>query len=89
LATELPEGHSADDMEQCIDLLVHLFGPDRLIWGSDWPVATTAIEYSDWLQRCREQVATHFSSYADAIFSGNAKRIYRLTRGEAFHTSGG
>jgi len=32
-----------------MDLLLDEFGPDRLIWGSDWPVLTTVAPYSDWM----------------------------------------
>jgi L-fuconolactonase len=82
LFTELPKGAAADGVARCVDLLLDLFGPDRLLWGSDWPVATTAIEYSDWLDRCRNCIAARVPAHHDAIFGGNARRIYRLTRGQ-------
>jgi L-fuconolactonase len=78
LITELG-GVSADDaLDPCIDTLVDLFGPHRLLWGSDWPVSTTAIEYSDWLRRCRNRVEARMSDHHAAIFGGNARRLYRL-----------
>ena len=81
LVTELPDGTAIDSVGWCIDVLIDLFGPDRLLWGSDWPVATTAIDYAGWLDRCRERVAAQLPGQHDAIFGGNARRIYRLTRG--------
>jgi L-fuconolactonase len=89
LFTELPVGAAADAVNRCIDLLLDLFGMDRLLWGSDWPVATTAIAYSDWLYRCRDRVAARLPAQGDAIFGDNARRIYRLTRGQDFQSSEG
>ena len=80
LLTELPSCASLDNVDDCIDALADLFGPDRLLWGSDWPVATTATEYPDWLNRCRDRVMARISNHHEAIFGGNAHRIYRLTR---------
>lgn len=59
----------------CIEKLAELFGPDRLIWGSDWPVVTLAGSYGDWLSLCREAVP---SALHGQIFAGNAARIYGL-----------
>jgi L-fuconolactonase len=80
LITEL-HGVGGDEMvDPCIDRLIDLFGSDRLLWGSDWPVATTAIDYSDWLYRCRGNIETRLPSHHAAIFGGNARRVYRLAR---------
>jgi L-fucono-1,5-lactonase len=83
LLTEL-RGVSADHaVDPCIDTLIDLFGPDRLLWGSDWPVSTAAIEYSDWLLGCRSRVEARMPDQRAAIFGGNARRLYRLDRGPA------
>ena len=87
LATELPSGAAADGMDGCIDALMDLFGPDRLLWGSDWPVATAAVDYASWLGRCQVRVAARFPTHADAIFGGNARRIYGLNRSQTIHSS--
>jgi len=87
LCTELPDGADIDDVDRCIDTLVDLFGPDRLLWGSDWPVATTAIGYSDWIDRCRHRVMATLPAHHDAIFGGNARRIYGLTRDRDIQSS--
>lgn len=60
---------------RCIHRLVELFGPDRLIWGSDWPVVTLASRYGDWLNLCREAVPATLHAQ---IFADNAARIYGL-----------
>jgi L-fuconolactonase len=87
LITEL-DGIGGDEMvDPCIEMLIDLFGPDRLLWGSDWPVATIAVEYSDWLIRCRSRIERHLPSHHAAIFGGNARRLYRLARDETVRPS--
>jgi L-fuconolactonase len=57
------------------DWLFGAFGPDRLIWGSDWPVLETASNYGAWLALAKAAVpnAAH-----GAVFEGNARRVYGL-----------
>ena len=80
LITELDGLGGYEMVDPCIDMLIDLFGPDRLLWGSDWPVATTAIEYSDWFSGCRSRVASQLPGHHAAIFGENARRLYRLRR---------
>ena len=87
LLTELPSCTPHENVDPCIDALVDLFGPDRLLWGSDWPVATTVTEYPDWLNRCRNRVLARIPSHLQAVFGGNARRIYRLARGQNVESS--
>jgi L-fuconolactonase len=55
--------------------LLAAFGPDRLIWGSDWPVLEQAASYADWwtLAHATIPVARHAG-----VFGGAARRAYRL-----------
>jgi L-fuconolactonase len=78
LLTECPARGGRDAVDPCVGLLLDFFGPERLLWGSDWPVATTVVGYADWLSYCRSRVERHASTYAAAIFGGNARRIYKL-----------
>ncbi|MGI2034462.1 amidohydrolase family protein [Rhizobium panacihumi] len=58
-----------------IETILELFGPERVIWGSDWPVLLLAGCYGSWLTQCRDIVPT---ADHDAVFGGNARRLYRL-----------
>lgn len=57
------------------ETIFELFGPERVIWGSDWPVLDLAGDYEGWLAQARAMVpqAAH-----EAVFGGNARRFYRL-----------
>lgn len=78
LMTELAPDGSADDLPPYIADLLALFGPDRLAWGSDWPVLNLRGAYADWLASALAAVpvADH-----PAVFGGNARRFYGLDRG--------
>ena len=81
LCTEIPAGADPSLWHGCVDVLLDCFGWDRLLWGSDWPVATTAISYPGWFENCRSLVMARAPTRHDAIFEHNARRIYNLTRG--------
>jgi L-fuconolactonase len=55
------------------------FGPDRLMFGSDWPVSTMYIGYAGVCEAARALTADLSEADKSAIFSGTAQRIYGLT----------
>lgn len=58
-----------------VETLLELFGPRRLLWGSDWPVLLLAGEYGEWLAMCLDLVPE--GDHA-AVFGGNAAAFYGL-----------
>lgn len=58
--------------------LLNWFGPDRLIWGSDWPVLTLAGPHDFWMTVAQSLLSELTVTEAEAIFGGNAKRFYGL-----------
>lgn len=66
------------DLQPYVDSLVELFGPVRLMWGSDWPVCTLAATYAEVLSAARTCLAGLTADESDALFSGTAARVYRL-----------
>jgi L-fuconolactonase len=54
------------------------FGPARLLFGGDWPVAKLAGSYPRWLATARALVSSLSPAEQDAIFRENARRVYRL-----------
>ncbi|ACR32177.1 amidohydrolase family protein [Burkholderia glumae] len=65
-----------------VQALAELFGPRRLMWGSDWPVLRLADGcngYADWLAACEEQGRRAFGpDAAGDLFGGNACRFYGI-----------
>jgi L-fuconolactonase len=55
------------------------FGPERLLWGSDWPVLElSGLGYADWWSATGQFLAGLTPAERAAIQGGNAARIYRL-----------
>ncbi len=79
LLTELPTDAPQGIVANCIDVLINLFADGRLLWGSDWPVATLVTEYRTWYDICRDRVSEHNAGLVPAIFRENACQFYRLT----------
>lgn len=58
--------------------VLKLFGPERVLWGSDWPVLELAAPYASWHQSCEDWVVRWPDEHRAALFGRNAQRIYRL-----------
>lgn len=78
LATEAGGDASSTRLQPYIDHLLECFGPQRLIWGSDWPVASSAIAYGEWLRICEQALASLNDDQRRAVFGRNAMDIYRV-----------
>jgi L-fuconolactonase len=65
-----------DGIERYIARLLELFGPGRLMFGSDWPVCTLAASYQEVLELARSGVGHLTEGERDAVFAGNAAAFY-------------
>jgi L-fuconolactonase len=59
--------------------ILRLFGPDRLMWGSDWPVCLLASSYGEVLRATLEAIGPIDEVEKEKIFCLNAKRFYDLS----------
>ncbi len=66
------------DLRPYADAVLAAFGPDRLMFGSDWPVCTLAASYERVLATTRQLTEDLSAAEQDAIFSGTATRVYGL-----------
>jgi L-fuconolactonase len=67
-----------EDLRPYFDVVLDVFGPRRLIAGSDWPVCLLAASYERWWQTLREFLSDLSASEQDCILGTNAVRVYRL-----------
>ncbi len=58
--------------------LLELFGPERLMFGSDWPVCTLAASYAEVLDLARAAIAELSADEQGAVLAGTARRFYGL-----------
>ncbi|WP_020208644.1 amidohydrolase family protein [Gilvimarinus chinensis] len=79
LATEAPVGAQLAVVRPYAEAILTLFGPQKVIWGSDWPVLNMASTYPEWLAYCRQLVQSLAPDAEAAIFRDNAIRFYGLS----------
>jgi L-fuconolactonase len=61
------------------EIVAHIgacFGPERLMWGSDWPVLTLAGSYAAWSAQSARLIDRFFPEHSGMVRGGNARRIY-------------
>ncbi len=67
-----------EEIEPYLSHALRCFGPDRLIWGSDWPVCLLAADYRRVLNLVESFVERHCPRARMGVFGGNAIRAYAL-----------
>lgn len=60
-----------------LDHVASAFGPDRLVWGSDWPVVNMANGIEGWTAATRDFLDSMSTDEAEKLAFANASRIYR------------
>jgi L-fuconolactonase len=58
-----------------------VFGPSRVLFGSDWPVATLAASYTRWVEALDGLTASMPADQRRQLWGENARRWYRLDSG--------
>jgi len=64
---------TAELLAPFVNKVVECFGRERVLYGSNWPVAEAVVGFAEWAGIVRELVGAD-----DAVFAGNARRLYRL-----------
>jgi L-fuconolactonase len=79
LATEADHQQwSREQLKPYIDHALAVFGPDRVLYGGDWPVSTLAIGYQQWIDTINWATPTLSDTDRHKLFVENARRVYRL-----------
>jgi L-fuconolactonase len=68
----------AADLAPYVDHVLELFGPQRLMYGSDWPVVRLASTYGRWRDTAFAFLSRLTDSERAQVLSGTATRTYRL-----------
>jgi len=66
------------DLRPYTDTALEAFGPDRLMFGSDWPVCLLAAGYREVLDAARVLTASLSPDEEAALYGATATRVYRL-----------
>ncbi len=80
MVTEVSEGVAltSDLLRPYFDHVLAAFGPDRLMFGSDWPVCRLRSEYADWATTVRSWITELSTEEQSAIMGGSTRRAYQL-----------
>jgi len=78
MVTEAGVGWTVARLQPVLDHVLDMFDPQRLIWGSDWPVLELAARYGDWIAASEALLAGLDDAERQAVFGLNAKRFYGL-----------
>jgi len=70
---------TAADLEPAVTVALEAFGPDRLLFGSDWPVCRLAADYSTVVDSARYLLRTLAPAERQRVLSDNASAVYSLT----------
>ncbi len=76
LATLMPPGWRRIDVLPYLREALDAFGPERCLFGSDWPVSTLATTYQAWLATVFEAADELTPRELAGVMGGNAVRVY-------------
>lgn len=81
LVTEARPDWQIADLRPAVDHVLRCFGPQRMMWGSDWPVLNLAGDYARWLAAAETLLADLSVDEQEDVFGGTAARVYLARRG--------
>ena len=67
-----------DDLHRYVRAALDMFGPERLMFGSDWPVCTAAASYQQVVEIIRSAIDECSRSEQDSIFGDTARQFWKL-----------
>lgn len=79
LVTEADDAWQVEDLAPFTAHVLEVFGPDRVMWGSDWPVCRLQAEYDVWYAAAQTLTKGLSADEQAAVFGGSAARFYRLS----------
>jgi L-fuconolactonase len=67
-----------DDLRPFVECALELFGPHRMLFGSDYPVCLLAATYDQVLDSFQELLKELDDQQRAEVFCENARKVYRL-----------
>ena len=78
IVARAPAGWSADTLAPTVNHCLDSFGPDRAVFGGDWPVCNFGASLGAWVAALREIVSGRPEEEQAKLLAGNAERLYGL-----------
>jgi len=78
VASATPGKWNAATLAPTVNHCLNAFGPDRVVFGGDWPVCTLVASYREWVTALREIIAERSEAEQRKLLHDNAERFYGL-----------
>jgi len=79
LLTQAPQGPvTVETIQPYFDHIMAAFGPDRIMWGSDWPVMKLNGDYDTWISLTQSLLKNYSLKDKRKIWASNAQKFYKL-----------
>lgn len=78
IVAHVPEEWNTGDLAPIVNHCLDVFGPDRVMFGSDWPVCLLGAPLTRWVGALKEIVSSRPFEEQQKLFHDNAVRHYRL-----------
>jgi L-fuconolactonase len=78
LVTEASPDWSDEDLRPVVEHLIEVFGPERIMWGSDWPVCRLRCEFGHWHETAERLTRGLSADERAQVFGGTAATFYGL-----------
>jgi L-fuconolactonase len=79
VASARPGHWGPDDLAPIVNHTLDVFGPDRVLFGGDWPVCTLAATYRQWVEALKAILKERKEEEQKNLFHDNAVRFYGLS----------
>jgi L-fuconolactonase len=76
LPSEARKGWTIETLRPYAEHVIDVFGPSRVMWGSDWPVVELNGNYASWRHAAESYVTDE--SERKEVFGGTAAKFYRI-----------
>ncbi len=69
---------SAEDLAPIVNFCLDTFGPDRVVFGGDWPVCRLVASYREWVEALKQIISSRPVEEQRKVLHDNAVRLYKL-----------
>ena len=78
VARAVPGNWTADDLAPIINHCIEVFGPERVMFGGDWPVCTKAATLAQWVAALKDVIRERPLAEQRRLLHDNAVQFYGL-----------
>jgi len=78
IIASLPKGGDASDLAPVVNHCLDTFGPERVVFGGDWPVCLLGAPYKRWVEFLTQIISTRPAADQRKLWAGNAVKHYKL-----------